>query len=82
MGKPVVKIEDASSYYGSLQLARIIKNYWLERGRKCEPNIRAMRAPESEDQKVAGMIWGLTSGPYSGGMPPQIPGVKTLKRGW
>jgi hypothetical protein len=77
MGNPT-KIEDPSSYYGSLQLARAIRDYWLARGRKLEPKIRAIRNPNPKDIAV----WGLSSPPMPNGLPPRISGVKPTRGNW
>lgn len=81
MGNPI-KIEDPSSYYGSLQLARAIRDYWLARGRKLEPKIRATRIiAKNEDAKDV-VVWGLSSPPMPNGLPPRISGVKPTRGDW
>jgi hypothetical protein len=81
MGNPT-KIEDPSSYYGSLQIARVIRDYWLARGRKLEPQIRATRIISKNDGAKDVVVWGLSSPPLHNGLPPRIKDVKPIQGSW
>lgn len=70
------KSDDASTFEGSLRLARYIKNYWLERGRDYEPVIEKHISEMGErtlSDEVGRAVWGLRSQrPVMGGVPPRI----------
>lgn len=69
------KSEDASTFEGSLRLARAIKHYWLERGRDYEPLVCKLISATGKtvSDEVGRAVWGLQSQqPVLGGIPPMI----------
>lgn len=74
------KTENNSNYRGSIRLARMIQDYWLARGRKLEPQVRAVRIVRNEGSKDM-ILWGLSSPPLLNGLPPPIKGTKPTRDG-
>lgn len=69
------KSDDASTFEGSLRLARAIKNYWLERGRDYEPVVHKLvgSGGKTVSDEVGRAVWGLRSQtPVLGGVPPRL----------